>query len=294
MIQTSEGKTQISTVLSFFFRFFLSKPTPYLEHHQNFEGHFGRGTIIKIPKIPFPPSLPTKLPSIKIIISSSKHPHSACILQALSPIVTFYPSHYVCPNVGSKLADHFNKICRHLSSNLNPSIAKRKTYITHFGHQGNPSLPNIPHLTWTKEEKEKKEEGRENAIAHISACTARRRVARCVAASSTTAPIHKYPAQTQTPIIFRAAQPQPQTRSRQYGPSFIHRQSASLSWSHHPSQTNSGSKPSPTQTSSQTCTERQKAKQKNQKRTSSQTCNSPSPPQPTILLQVVSSTSHLQ
>ena len=115
----------------------------------------------------------------------------------------------------SKLTDHFNKISAHLSSNLNPSIAKRKILkyinITHFGHQGNPSLPNIPPLAWTKEEKEKKEakERRENAIAHISACNAPQGVARCMATSSTIAPSHKYPAQTQTPKTPRSAAPIP-------------------------------------------------------------------------------------
>ena len=127
--------------------------------------------------------------------------------------------------------------------------------ISHLRHQGNPSLPSIPPLAWTKEEKEKKEaeeEGRENAIAHIPACTAPWRVARCMATFSTIVPSRKCPAQTQTPTP-RAAQPQSQTRSCQHGPSFIHRQSARFFSSHHPSPTNSGSKPSPTQTSSQTC-----------------------------------------
>ena len=180
-------------------------------------GHTGAR---KIPKIAFPPPLPTKLPSIKILQTSPQRLHFASISppniptapafckhvspniptapafrthlypiargvarthtqahtkehaiypqkshllpfckgsiqtskskskwerrsthartqeRAKSPLVTFHPTPIVLalclPKCGFKfstLTDHSNKISAHLSSNLNPSIAKRKNYI---------------------------------------------------------------------------------------------------------------------------------------------------------------------
>ena len=120
------------------------------------------------------------------------------------------------------------------------SIRKRRRT---FGAKAIRRCP-VSHLS-PEGTKEEKEEERENAVAHIAASNIQQLVASYVATSSSTAPVRRCPAQTQTPT-------QSQTRSCQYGPSFHHRHSASWSCSHHPSPAGESSNPSPTQTSSQT------------------------------------------
>ena len=107
-----------------------------------------------------------------------------------SPLVTSHPTPIVLalclPKCGfkfSKLTDHSNKVSAHLSSNLNPSIAKRKNYINISPSTSGQSVA-AQHTT-SRLNKRREREKRSRRRKRERNCTAPWGVACCMATFST-------------------------------------------------------------------------------------------------------------